>query len=354
MRARSLVGLCLATALLVGSPLLGCGGGSDLVETQVPGDGIELRYDLQPGSTFEGRIKRRETISMRGQPMSRSINFGVNLIVNSVDEAGNAKVAATVSGIDLNWVVPGLPVSMNEFNQRAKARLEGVTIRFSVDPTGKVFDVPPSPAELDEAEVGVLESVIEGLTSAFFVVPDKRLGLGEGWESTDTRGREGKLGKFTNDVVRGSLVGTFEHRETKQALAKLRIDGDKTETTTTKDGSSEIRTRSAITVLFDTQGHYMASIDSEMKRSQGASNTTVQFDAQWKYKSAAGSGAKAEGEADKTKVQVIADPCDDNYVGPDDCMDTCHVNYMGDEPCADAPTADAPADDAAETEPPSQ
>ncbi|KIG13385.1 hypothetical protein DB30_08152 [Enhygromyxa salina] len=344
MRSRSLVGLCLTSALLFGAPLLGCGGG-DLVETQVPSDGIELRYDLQPGSSFEGRIKRRETISMRGQPMSRSINFGVHLIVNSVDEAGNAKVAATVSGIDLNWVVPGLPVSMNEFNQRAKARLEGVTIRFSVDPTGKVFDVPASPAELDEAEVGVLESVIEGLTSAFFVVPEKRLGLGEGWETQDTRGREGKLGKFTNDITRGTLVGTFEHRETKQPLAKLEIDGDKTETTTTKDGSIEIRTRSAITVLFDTKGHYMASIDSEMKRSQGATTTTVQFDAEWKYKPASGSGGATSGAAqDEPAVQAITDPCDDNYVGPDDCLDACSVNYMGDEPCADAPDADADAD----------
>ncbi|PRQ09935.1 hypothetical protein [Enhygromyxa salina] len=349
MRSRLLVGLCLTTALLLEAPLLGCGG-SDLVETQVPADGVELRYDLQPGSSFEGRIRRRETISMRGQPMSRSINFGVHLVVNSVDEAGNAKVAATVSGIDLNWVVPGLPVSMNEFNQRAKARLEGVTIRFSVDPTGKVFDVPPPPAQLDEAEVGVLESVIEGLTSAFFVVPDKRLGVGEGWETKDTRGREGKLGKFTSDIARGTLVGTFEHRETKQALAQLKIDGDKTETTTTKDGSSEIRTRSAITVLFDTQAHYMASIDSEMKRSQGPTTTTVQFDAEWKRRpaggAAGGSGGSGGADADQPEVQVISDPCDDNYVGPDDCLDACSVNYMGDEPCPDAP-APAPDDDEA-------
>jgi hypothetical protein len=328
---------------LLGAPLLGCGG-SDLVETEVPSDGVELRYDLKPGSTFEGHIRRRETISMRGQPMSRSINFAVQLVVNSVDEAGNAKVAATVSGIDLNWVVPGLPVSMNEFNQRAKARLEGVTIRFSVDATGKVFDVPPPPAELEQAEVGVLDSVIEGLTSAFFVVPDKRLGLGEGWESQDTRGREGKLGKFTSDVVRGKLVGTFTHAETKQALAKLQIDGDKTETTTTKDGSSEIRTRSAITVLFDTKANYMASIDSEMKRSQGPSTTTVQFDADWKRTASVNPGGKQDTE--KATVQTINDPCDDNYVGPDDCLDACNVNYMGDEPCADTPAPDAPAPDA--------
>ena len=356
MRSRLLVGLCLATTLLVGAPLLGCSS-SDLVETQVPGDGIELRYDLQPGSTFEGRIRRRETISMRGQPMSRSINFAVLLVVNSVDEDGNAKVAATVSGIDLNWVVPGLPVSMNEFNQRAKARLEGVTIRFSVDKTGKVFDVPPAPAELEQAEVGVLDSVIEGLTSAFFVVPDKRLGAGEGWETEDTRGREGKLGKYTTDIVRGTLVGTFEHRETKQALAKLRIDGDKTEATTTKDGSSEIRTRSAITVLFDTQANYMTSIDSEMKRSQGASTTTVQFDADWKHTGVTATATASAGTgstADDTKVQTITDPCDDNYVGPDDCLDTCNVNYMGDEPCAEAPPADAEAPPADAQAPPAE
>lgn len=325
--------------------MLGCAH-SDLTETSIPADGIALGYDLQTGATFDGHVRRRETISVRGQPMSRSINFTVQLIVNGIDEAGNAKVAAKVSNIELNWVVPGLPVSMNEFNAKAKARLEGVTIRFGVEPNGNVIDIPPTPAELDSAEVEVLDSIIEGLTSAFFVVPKERLTATQGWDSEDTRGREGKLGKFTKDITRGSLAGMYEHRETKQKLAKLEIEGDKTETTTTKDGSSEIRTRSEVTVLWDTDANYMTSITSKMTRTQGAATTTVQFDADW-TRSIAGAGVGdgaaqtstsggGESGGQPANVQTITDPCDDNYVGPDECLDPCNANYMGDQPCAEA------------------
>lgn len=352
MTTRTVLGLCLSALLLVGAPLVGCAGG-DLTETNIPADGIELKYDLQPGATFDGQVRRRETISVRGQPMSRSINFSVQLVVNGLDDAGNAKVAAKVSNIELNWVVPGLPISMNEFNAKAKQRLEGVTIRFSVEPSGKVFDVPAPPAELDPAEIEVLDSIIEGLTSAFFVVPDERLTATQGWDSEDTRGREGKLGKFTKEITRGSLAGTYEHRETKQQLAKLEIDGDKTETTTTKDGSSEIRTRSETTVMWDTQASYMASISSKMTRTQGASTTTVQFDAEWTRSlsstPAATSTTGTEAGEQPANVQSITDPCDDNYVGPDDCLDPCNSNYMGDQPCADA-AGEAGAESEAGTE----
>lgn len=353
MSTRPVLRLCLSAVLLACGPSLGCAGG-DLVETQAPDAGISLRYQLEPGATFEGNVRRRETISVRGQPMSRSINFTVQLVVSAVDEAGNAKVAATVNNLDLNWVIPGLPISMNEFNAKAKARLEGVTIRFGVEPSGAVVDVPPTPPELEPSEVEVLDSIIEGLTSAFFEAPADPVSMDKGWEQESSRGREGKLGKYTKEVTRGSLVGTYEHKDTRQQLAKLAIDGDKTETTTTKDGSSEIRTRSEVTVMWDTQHSYMASISSTMTRTQGPSVTKVQFDADW-TRSIAGAGAGAQTNSDGTssdgdaKVQSITDPCDDNYVGPDECLDPCNVNYMGEEPCNEAP-AEAPADAAGEAE----
>jgi hypothetical protein len=214
-----------------------------------------------------------------------------------------------------------------------------------------VIDIPPTPAQLESAEVEVLDSIIEGITSAFFVEPEARLTAARGRDYENTRGREGKLGKFTKDITRGSLAGMYEHRETKLALAKLEIEGDKTETTTTKDGSSEIRTRSEVTVMWDTKANYMASVSSKMTRTQGAATTTVQFDADW-TRSIAGAGAAsssgAGGESGgQANVQTITDPCDDNYVGPDECLDSCNANYMGDQPCAEA--ASETTGDAADT-----
>jgi Cys-rich repeat protein len=345
-RLRVCSAACLALLFAFTAPLPGCKK-DGLTETTFPSDGVELSYDLQAGASFEGVVRRRENISSRGQAMNRSIEFSVQLSVSGVGDDGTARVAARVYNLNLNWNVPGLPISMNEFNAKAKAKLEGVTIRFGVKPDGSVIDVPATPPEFDEAEAGVLESVIDGLTAAFFVVPDKRLMAGEGWEDSDTRGREGKLGKYTVESVKGTMVGMFERRTDDKThdVAKLEIDADKSETTTTKDGSSEIRTRSDTTVLFDPSG-YMAVIESKQTRTQGATVTTVEFNATWS-RVGAGTGSKQPGPGtdNNANVQSISDPCDDNYVGPDDCLDPCNSNYMGEEPCAEA-AGEAPGGEA--------
>jgi hypothetical protein len=337
-RVRILSASCLALTLALAAPLAGCDKGG-LVETTFPSDGLLLAYDLRPGAGYEGQVERRETINSRGQSMNRSISFSVVLQVSGVEADGTARVAATVHHIELNWNVPGLPVSMNEFNAKAKQMLEGVTIRFGVKPDGSVVDVPATPPDFGEAEAGVLDSVIEGLTGAFFIVPTTKLQAGETWQESDTRGREGKLGKYTVLTTRGTMVGMFERTvegadksTATQTVAKLAIDTDKSETTTTKDGSSQIRTRADTTVLFDPSG-YLAKLDSKQTRIQGATSSTVEFRAKW-ARTRAGAGGGKPGEQPAT--QAITDPCNDDYVGPDDCLDPCSSNYMGDDACSEA------------------
>ncbi|MCA9686302.1 MAG: hypothetical protein KC457_29315, partial [Myxococcales bacterium] len=147
--------LCLVLVAGVAASLSACKKG-DLVESTVPAEGLQLRYDLAPGATFEGKVNRRETISMREGQMTRTLSFTVQLVVNGVDEKGNALVAATVANIAIDWNIPGMPISMAEFNDKAKARLEGATIRFFVEPNGKVYDVPAAPPDLDANEAQVL------------------------------------------------------------------------------------------------------------------------------------------------------------------------------------------------------
>ena len=351
--ARLSASLLTALVLSVGVPTLSGCGNSDLTETEVPGGSVELRYALAPGQTYEGSIRRKETISMRGQPMNRSIEFRVQLVVESVGEDGSATVAATVSNIELNWVVPGLPISTAEFNRQSKARLEGVTIRFNVDARGGVSGIPPAPPELQPAEVGVLDSIIEGLTSGFFVVPEERLTIEQGWEQQDTRGREGKLGKYIVDDVKGRLIGAYDHKETGQKLIKLQIDGDKQETTTTKDGSSAVRTRSDVEVLWDIEANYLTMIDSTSTRTQGPNSTVVQAQAEW-ILSIAGASAAPSDQDDSAPADtppdgaehVVSgdDPCDEDYVGAGECLDPCSAMYMGEEACQPEGEGDAPAE----------
>lgn len=334
---------CLALGLITLAPV-GCEKKQDMKALTVPSEGLSLRYELVAGASFDGTVERRETIAAREGRFNRTLKFTVKLSVLSVDDDGAARVAATVSNIVIDWNVPGMPISLDEFNANAKKMLEGVTIRFQVDPQGHVSDIPAPPPTLDEATVGVLDSVIEGLTSAFYVLPAEPLTEAKTWDDTDTRGRKDKLGKYVEETTHGALVGLFERSETNQKLAQLKIDQDRSETTTTKAGSTSTRVRSATTVLFDTEANYMTRIDSTMNSTQGPNTTTVQFVATWTQASKGGGANAVTTEPEATEVQNISDPCSDDYVGPEDCLDPCNSNYMGEEPC---PSSPAPAESAA-------
>lgn len=340
MRSRALVrslalSTCVALGLIAIAPIGGCKK-QDMTALEVPADGLALQYQLAAGAAFDGDIQRHETIAAREGRFNRTLKFTVRLAVLAVDEAGSARVAATVSNIAIDWTIPGLPISMDEFNANAKKVLEGVTIRFNVDRQGRVSDIPAPPPSLDESTVSVLDSVIEGLTSAFYVLPEDPLTAGETWDDSDTRGREGKLGKYVEETTHGALVGLFEHAETKQKLAQLKIEQDRSETTTSKAGSTSTRVRSTTTVLFDIDADYMTEIDSTMTSTQGPNTTTVQFGATWTRQVGGATNVVSTELPPDAKVQKISDPCNDDYVGPDDCLDPCNTNYMGEEPCPSA------------------
>jgi hypothetical protein len=346
MRRPVLRSLVLASCLALGLGLAPTGCKKDMQALEIPSEGLELRYALTPGASFEGHIDRNQTLGAGEGQFRQVLKFGVSLQVLSVDEAGLARVAATVSGIQIDWNVPGMPMSLDEFNANAKKTLEGVTIRFNVDAQGHVSDVPAPPPELDEITVSVLDSVIEGLTSAFYVLPKEPLKADSKWSESDTRGREGKLGKYVEESTKGALVGLFQSEDGKQRLAQLRIDQDRNETTTTKTGASSTRVRSKVSVEFDVDADYITRIDNTQSSTQGPNTTTTKFVATWSRK-AAGAQAPAGGtETDPNagkQVQRIDDPCHDDYVGPNDCTDPCHTNYMGEEACTTPTPAPTPA-----------
>jgi hypothetical protein len=351
MRRRFVRSLALASCLALGLGLAPTGCKKDRQALEIPAEGLALRYSLTPGASFEGHIDRNQTLGAGEGQFRQVLKFGVTLQVLSVDEAGLARVAATVSGIQIDWNVPGMPMSLDEFNANAKKTLEGVTIRFNVDAQGHVSDVPAPPPELDEITVGVLDSVIEGLTSAFYVLPKDPLKADSKWDESDTRGREGKLGKYIEETTHGALVGLFQSEDGKQRLAQLRIDQDRNETTTTKTGASSTRVRSKVTVEFDVDADYITRIDNTQSSTQGPNTITTKFMATWTRKAAGAQAPTSEPETDPNagkQVQRIEDPCHDDYVGPSECLDPCHVNYMGEDACTTAPPAEGtPTPDAA-------
>ena len=342
------LGLCLAAPLV----LSGCKDKS-LVATEVPSEGVTLRYEFAPGAAYSGHVNQRESVAMQGTTMNRSLDFNVRLRVTGVEDNGDVRVESVVSNLQITWALPpNMPYSVGEFIEGATRSIDGVTIRFAVSPEGKVKDVPPMPEELDGQQRLVLQGVIDGLTSAFFIVPDKALKQGEQWTDEDTRGRQGKLGKYTETKTTSIFDGLFDKTDTSQKVAKLTIQSDKTETLTTKSGGHETNYRSKTTALFDIDDNYLVRLEGTETKFDSGDTTTRKFKAEWNLASGGAAGPVEQ----PAEVQQIDDPCNPDYVGPGECQegevqqidDPCDPDYVGPGECkpaeGDAAAAEAGAE----------
>jgi hypothetical protein len=315
-------------------------GDKNLQETTVPAEGVTLRYALAPGAAFAGHVNQRESVQGGQVSMNRSLDFTVNLRVTGQKEDGSAQVEAVVSNLDITWALPpNMPYSVGEFIEGARKKIDGVTIRFVVTRDGQVEDMPPMPEGLDGQERLVLQAVLDGLASAFLVVPENALKQGEQWVDEGTRGRQGKLGKYSEWKTTSSFDGLFDKTDTSQKVAKLTIETNKTDTTTTKSGGHETNTRSKTTALFDIDADYLVSLTGTETKFDSGETTTRKFSTDWTRSSAGATPAP-------TEVQQIDDPCHPDYVGPGECKpagedgtevqqidDPCNPDYVGPGEC---------------------
>jgi hypothetical protein len=360
--SRRIRSIFIALSLGLASPIvLTACKDKNLQATEVPAEGVTLRYSLAPGGSYAGHINQRETTQSGDLTMNRTLDFTVQLRVTGLDEKGVARVETVVQNLQLTWALPpNMPYSLGEFIEGAQKKIEGVTIRFAVTPEGKIEDVPAMPEGLDGQERMVLQGVIDGLTSAFFVVPDQALKQGETWTDEDTKGRQGKLGRYAETKTTSSFDGLFQKTDTSQRVAKLTIQSDKTETMTTKAGGHEIDYRAKQTALFDVDGNFLVSLNGTDTKFDSGETTTRKFKAEWTQNSAGAAGAVSS-----TETQQIDDPCDPDYVGPGECVpegtevqqidDPCDPDYVGPGECkpeGEAPAKGEPAaaDDAAKVE----
>lgn len=357
MLKRLLRASLLVSALsLTGTVACSGGGSKTLTPTETPADGVELKYALSPGAVYQGQVSRRESVQSSFGTMKRSLNFDVELTVLEVDKRGRAKVSAIVKNLDIRWALPpDSPISVNELVENATKNLNNATIPFTVTEEGKVKDVPPMPEGLRPEESAMLETVIDGLTSAFFLVPEKRLTSGESWKDEDTKGRKGKLGRYREISNETTFDGLFKDIERQDlVVAKLTIQGETNEITTTKAGGHAVDYTSKTTALFAVDGGYLTLLEGVDNKFDGPQTTTTKFKATWSR--ASGSATTVPQPDPNTETQAITDPCDADYVGPDDCVpegaetqaitDPCDADYVGPDDCE--PT-DSASDSASES-----
>ncbi|MEZ4384334.1 MAG: hypothetical protein R3A79_23585 [Nannocystaceae bacterium] len=345
----------LVALVLAGVPLSGCASGPKMTKLEAPAEGLTLRYDLTPGQTYAGHVRRKETVrdTLSGSSMTRSISFDINLVVAGPDaEHGGNKVVARFSNVDLRWSLPpGTPFSIAEFTNSAKAALQGLEVDLSVDSNGKVIYVPPLPTNIDFFLTQVLQGVLDVLETAFLTVPERPLKIGESWSDKKKRGREGKLGLYMTGEVNTTVEG-FYSTESGEEVVRLMITDNERAVTTTKEGSHESKKEGKTTSHFSTSGNYLVSTTGELTEfDPGNSTTFVNLDVSWEKGERLGSVAVKQ-PAEET--QTIADPCDDDYVGSEECVagevqsiaDPCDDDYVGGEECVEG--GDAPAEAAAE------
>jgi hypothetical protein len=339
---------------------LGACAGNRLQAIETPAAGVQLEYALAPGSRFEGHVHHKQQEGATGgQQSTRRLDFDVSLTVGNTREDGAAHVQATISNIDLNWVVPNLPINPAAFVAESKKKLEGMKVDVFVSKTGELVDFPELPAEVTDEDRFLMEAVLDGLEQAFYVVPERALKKGETWKDESSKGRKGKLGRYYEVTANSTFDGLFTEPASddgaERTVARISVNSTKIETITTKAGGHETKTIDKKSILFDTEGSYLAGVEGTRTKYDAGVPSTVKFRASWRQ---TGSGAApveaappaeakpepapadpapapstcAKGD-ENCEVQAGLDPCDDDYVGGEDCTDPCSSNYMGDEAC---------------------
>ena len=309
--------LVLLAVLLAALATVACGPKYEPVE--VPAEGVRLSYDMSPGRTFEGHVRRSETASGPYGTLNRVLEYDVRLTIAGKDpNRGDILVRATFRNVKIQWTLPpssGLNVSIDEFIQNAVRQVQGMEIRFNVGDDGKVHYLPPIPSEADDQLKLVIRAVLDSLDEAFLQVPSKPLEPGASWEDTEKKGRKGKLGRYRKGTRKTTFKGLYREPQTGATLALLTVEDRGEEVITTKSGSRRNEWNGTTEAYFSMTDAFLHARHGEMRKFDPKEGTTfVKVDVTWR-KVADGSRAPAV----KVERQKITDPCDPDYVGFEEC-----------------------------------
>ncbi|RMG94658.1 MAG: hypothetical protein D6705_15500 [Deltaproteobacteria bacterium] len=323
-----------ALGLSAATVLSGCGPKYEAVE--VPAEGVRLAYDLSAGRTFEGHVRRSETVSGSFGNLNRVLEYDVRLTIAGKDpNRGDTLVRATFHNVKIQWTLPpssGLNISVDEFIQNAVRQVQGMEIRFNVGEDGSVHYLPPIPAEVDDQLRLVIQSVLDSLDEAFLQVPKDTLSPGETWEEKEKKGRKGKLGRYRQGVRKTTFKGLYRDPKTQATLALLSIEDRGEEVITTKAGSRRNEWNGKTDAYFSITDAFLAERHGELRKFDPKEGTTfVKVDVTWR-KVADGNAAGAV----EVERQRITDPCDPDYVG----FEECPANAPADAATTDGSAAD--------------
>jgi hypothetical protein len=284
----------------------GCGD-RQLRKISAPRGGVRLAYALEPATAYAGKLDVGVTRQVDGadEPIRQAISGDVTMVVIGEAPDGGTRVRITLTRGDLDWgLLPTSTYSRNAFLEIAVKRLKGLHLPMTIGPAGGVVERPPIPDDIPEEIAEVLDTVVDALAQSFVVVPDRKLSRGDRW----TPAGPGRM--------QSRFKGLFRHVERGENVANLSLEMTKVPIGRNQDGERQGSTQA----LFAVEG-YPARIDVECRDfdpEQGMKFRRVQVE--WKKAGRAPPELRVTND-EPEDVQVIADPCNPDYVGPAACQE---------------------------------
>ncbi len=292
----------------------GCAGNEELRRIRVPKSGIALSYDLTPGVAYEGRLRLGNLVRADGaEPRKQSIEADLRLAVVGSDPGGTVLVRAALRRVELEWdLPPSTTLTAEQFTRLAGTQLEGMELVFDLSSKGEVTFMPEVPPGVVPEVAEAIAEIIDALASMFVVLPDRALRRGETWTHPVEMQSSGRTRRGKTDA---KLVGLYRHAELGGRVA--RIDMRRESTELASDGLDERRVdrESHAVVLFSVDG-FVAQLDGETRELdpfEGLRLRKLQVDLVKRQ--------PVTGPRTGVETQIVADPCDADYVGLQACPD---------------------------------
>jgi hypothetical protein len=300
-----------------------------LTEIEVPDSGVDLAYDVTSGQAYGGHIRMRNAVQTPVGDIIQSIEFDVDLVVAGPLGDSNL-VKATVSGLKLDIRLPeGIPAGAGgAIPPEVVDALNGTELRFHLSSSGAVAEMPEPPENAPQEVQAVVGMVVGALQAGFVTLPDKSLKNGDTWNPVSDDDDEGRTGTGTfNGMARDDASG--------EDVARLAYAYQRAPGAEPAEGASgpRVEGKQDIEVLFSVAGYPVQVLRKSSGDIKGIGGFNSEVKAEWKKLD------KRVVEPPTTEVvQEISDPCDPDYVGPEDCGPAEPAE--GDEAVSEEPPAD--------------
>lgn len=295
---------------------------------------MTIAYQLQTGQGYEGNLRVGNTRAIEGldKPLSQTATCDVTMVILGTTPEGT-EVRATFGSVELDWdLPPSATYSTNELLELAGSRLRGMQVSFLVRPDGRVQALPKPPDDAPPELREVIETLVLGLEAFFVPLPPTALSRNEPWTTQLEHETADGLRLALDQTLR--IESSYQHRSQDVTLRRLAVEQERQEQRVGETGPLTVERQARAVLLFAGDG-YPVELDREIQEFDPVDGMVFRkVRAQWTR--TRGLVPELIAPPDTGDVQVIRDPCNPDYVGPETCED------------GEPPPADATAQDAAE------